>query len=495
MEYPIEHFINGASSPSDAANYQAIINPATAQACGEVNFATDADVNRAVAAAKAAFPEWSQTSPLKRARILNRFRALLEEYQQTLAALVVREHGKTTADALGEVARAIELVEHTTAVAQQLRGTYSENVASNVDCYSLRQALGVCAGVSPFNFPVMVSAWLFAPAIACGNTFVLKPSEQDPAAPLFMAQLLQQAGCPDGVFNIVNGDKVAVDALCTHPDVKAVSAVASTPVAESIYHAATQNGKRSHTFGGAKNHAVVMPDADIDQAADALISAGFGSAGERCMAISVVVAVGDAVADALVKRFKRDIPKLTIGPGDTDVDIGPLISAAHHQRVQDYIGLGIDEGAHCVIDGREHTASAGFFIGPSLFDQVKPSMRIYQEEIFGPVLCIVRVDDFASALALVNENQFGNGTAIFTRDGDAARTYASQVQVGMVGINIPIPVPIAYHAFGGWKRSFFGDVPLHGDNAVMFYTQSKSITTRWPSGSRDSLSLAMPTHA
>jgi len=498
MTYHVDHFIAGKTQSSTTTNLHPITNPALGTVCGHVDFASQTDVTQAITAAQNAFPEWSQSSPVKRARILFRFKELLEKNAKELAAHVTREHGKSLADAGGSIARGIELAEHLCAIPSQLRGTYSANVSRDVDCYSIRQPLGVCVGISPFNFPVMVPIWLMLPAIACGNTFILKPSEQDPSAPLMLAQLLHDAGCPDGVINVVQGDKSVVTELIEHPAVQAVSAVASTPVAESIYLTATRNGKRAHTFGGAKNHAVIMPDADLDQAASALIGACYGSAGERCMAISVVVAVGDKVADALMERFQRSIPAFRIGPGEQNPDLGPLISAAHRQRVMDYIGSGIEEGATCAIDGRGCRVPGyeqGFFLGPTLFDHVTPNMKIYQEEIFGPVMCVVRVPDFSTAVNLVNRHPYGNGTAIFTRDGATARAYADQIQVGMVGINVPIPVPIAYHPFGGWKRSMFGDIPMHGDLAIQFYTKNKSITERWQ---QDALHVKsqfnMPTH-
>lgn len=495
--YTVSHYIGGKRQSNQQQNKHSIFNPASGQVCGEVEYATKQEVDAACASAKAAFTEWSQTSAVKRARILFQFKHLLEKYTDILSELVTTEHGKTLADARGSILRGIELTEHLCGIANQIKGSYSENVSQGIDCYTVRQPLGVCAGVSPFNFPVMVPIWMMIPAIACGNTFILKPSEHDPSAPLRLAELLSEAGLPDGVVNVVNGDKTVVDMLLTHPDIAAMTAVASTPVAEHIYKTAINHGKRAHTFGGAKNHAVVMPDADIEQAAEALAGAGFGSAGERCMAISVIVAVGDQVADQLIAAMRPKIDSLRIGPGDTDVDIGPLISAPHRQSVLNYVQQGVNEGAELVVDGREITikgAEQGYFFGPCLFDHVKASMRIYQEEIFGPVLCVVRVKDFDQALALVNQHQFGNGTAIFTRDGDTARTYASRVQVGMVGVNIPIPVPIAHHPFGGWKRSMFGDVDMHGDQAMQFYSKLKTVTTRWPKGLRGAAEYSMPTH-
>lgn len=496
MSYDINHFINGQHVSS--ADSQALHNPANGEHIGQVNMADATLVNQAVQSAQNAFHGWSQTPPQKRVRILFRFKELLEKYENDLASLVTQEHGKTLDDAKGSVARGIELVEFTCGMPYLLRGSYSENVATNVDCYTVRQALGVCAGISPFNFPVMVPIWMFIPALAYGNTFVLKPSEQDPSAPLRLIELLHEAGCPDGVVNLVNGDKTAVDILCQHPDVKAVTAVASSPVAQSIYETAILNGKRAATYGGAKNHCVVMPDANLEQTTEAIMGAAFGSAGERCMAISVVVAVGDEVADKLSQQISERLPNLVIGPGDNqNSQMGPVISAAHLTKIKDYIGIGVEEGANLVVDGRDFKHPdypQGYYCGATLFDQVTANMRIYQEEIFGPVLCIMRVKDLNAAIELVSQHPFGNGTAIFTNDGEVARTYANQVQVGMVGINIAIPVPIAYHSFGGWKASVFGDIGMHGDQSVQFYTKLKTITSRWPKGLRAQAEYTMPTH-
>jgi malonate-semialdehyde dehydrogenase (acetylating) / methylmalonate-semialdehyde dehydrogenase len=491
------HFINGASFEGSSSHFSDITDPARGAVIGQVNFADNQTVEAAVSAADAAFASWAATPPLKRARVLFRFKDLLEANADKLAAAVTREHGKVLADAHGSVARAVELCEFACGAPKLLAGDFSENVAGDIDCHTVRQALGVCVGVSPFNFPVMIPVWLSAFSIACGNTFVLKPSEKDPAAPLLLAELWTQAGLPPGVFNVVNGDKDAVQTLITHPSVKAVSAVASTPVAQSIYQTAIANGKRTHTFGGAKNHALVCPDADIEDVANTIMAAAYGSAGERCMALSVAVVVGDESADKLVQTIQTNATQLTIGPGDKgNPDMGPLISREHHQRVTDYIQSGVEQGASLLLDGRDfecESSPEGFFLGPTLFDNVTPGMQIYDEEIFGPVLSVVRVDSYQTGLDLINQNRYGNGTAIFTNDGLLARDFASKVQVGMVGVNVPIPVPIAYHSFGGWKDSFFGDVHLHGEQSIQFYTKLKTISTRWPTG-KTRTSLMMPSH-
>ena len=438
----------------------------------------------AVAAARAALPAWSETPPLRRAGVLFRFRELLLRDVDRIAALITAEHGKTLADARGEVQRGLEVVEFACGIPHLLKGDVTENVAREVDSFAVRQPLGVCVGITPFNFPAMVPMWMFPIALACGNTFVLKPSEKDPSCGLELAKLLNEAGLPDGVFNVVNGDREAVDALLAHPDVAAISFVGSTPVAEHVYRTGTQNGKRVQALGGAKNHLVVMPDADLDQAVDALMGAAFGSAGERCMAISVAVAVGDETADALIERLRARVRELRVGPGTApDVEMGPLVTGEHYAKVRSYVDTGVEEGAQLVVDGRtsrEDSWGDGFFLGGSVFDRVTPEMRIYHDEIFGPVLGIVRVDTVDEALRLCNEHPFGNGVAIFTRDGGTARTFAHRVQIGMVGINVPIPVPMAFHSFGGWKRSLFGDHAIHGAEGVRFYTRLKTITARWP---------------
>lgn len=479
----IPHFINGKKVFDKKDETQDVFNPARGKVIRKVAFANSNEINEAVNAAKKAFPEWANTTPLRRARVLFKFKELLEKNLNDIAKIVTQEHGKTLQDAAGSVKRGIELVEFACGIPNLLKGSYSENVGTNVDSYTVRQAIGVCAGVTPFNFPVMVPIWMFVPAIACGNTFILKPSEKDPSAPLRLAELMQEAGLPDGVLNILNGQKQVVDELLMHPDIVAISCVGSTPVAESIYKTAIAQGKRAQTFGGAKNHCVILPDADINEAAMAVANAAYGSAGERCMAISVAVAVGDQVGDALVKNIQSIIQKMKIGEGDEpNMEMGPLISAEHLDRIKRYINIGLKEGAELIVDGRELKKDHGFFIGPSLFDHVTSKMKIYQEEMFGPILVVVRVPDFNSALKLVNEHEYGNGTAIFTRDGEAARAFASNVNVGMVGINVPIPVPVAYHTFGGWKRSWFGDTRLHGEDFVKFYTKQKTVTTRWPRG-------------
>jgi malonate-semialdehyde dehydrogenase (acetylating)/methylmalonate-semialdehyde dehydrogenase len=486
--YQVKHFINGEFFSVPNQETLAIINPATAEPIANVVLGNNEDVNKAIESAKQAFPQWASATPIRRARVIFKFKQLLEDHTEELAQIVSREHGKTIEDAKGSIQRGIELVEFVSGIPYLLKGQYSENVGTNIDTYTVRQPLGVCVGISPFNFPVMVPLWMLVPAIACGNTFILKPSEQDPSAANFIARLFQQAGLPDGVFNVIHGDKKVVDALITHPIVRTVTAVASTAVAEHIYQTAIAHGKRAHTFGGAKNHCVVMPDADLDQTAEAILGAAYGSAGERCMALSVVVAVGDEVADHIVRYLRHKVPELRVGVGTSPhVDMGPLVSKTHLEKVLSYVELGIREGASLVIDGRQLVCPGyenGYFLGACLFDQVKPTMRIYREEIFGPVLSIVRVSNFDEAIALVNSHEYGNGTAIFTHDGETARTYASRVQVGMVGINVPIPVPVAYHAFGGWKRSIFGDIDMHGDQSVQFYTKLKTVTTRWPKNTR-----------
>ncbi len=490
----VVHFIDGKLDRGQSARRGDVFNPATGARARQVALASTADVNRAVASAAAAWPQWAKATPLRRARIMNRFRELLERDIDRLARIITSEHGKVLSDAKGEMQRGTEVVEFSTGIPQLLKGEYSEEVGAGVDSYSIRQPLGVVAGISPFNFPAMVPMWMFPVALACGNTFILKPSEKDPSLGLEMAQLLKEAGLPDGVFNVVNGDKEAVDALLDHPDVQAISFVGSTPIAEYVYTRGTAAGKRVQALGGAKNHMVVMPDADLDQTVDALIGAAYGSAGERCMAISVAVAVGDRLADALVDRLKTRLRTLRVAAGDVQgAEMGPLVTAQHRDKVRGYIDLGIAEGAQLVTDGRDAPlVSDGFFIGATLFDRVTSSMRIYREEIFGPVLSVVRVPNFDAALALVNDHEFGNGTAIFTRDGDSARAFANGVKAGMVGVNVPIPVPMAFHSFGGWKRSLFGDHYVHGPEGVRFNTRLKTITARWPTGIRSGADFHMP---
>lgn len=494
--YAVKNFINGKVIADAKGQLHDIYNPAKGVVAGQVTFASSQEITQTVIAAKEAFTTWSQTTPIKRARVIFKFKELLEQNRDKIAQLVTQEHGKVLDDARGSVMRGLEVVEYACGIANLLKGDYSENVSTHVDSYTVRQPLGVCLGITPFNFPVMIPIWMCVPAIACGNTFILKPSEKDPSAPMFLAELMQQAGLPDGVLNVLHGDKKGVDELIVHPDISAVSCVGSTPVAESIYQLAIAHGKRAQAFGGAKNHCIVMPDADLDEVADAIAGAAYGAAGERCMAISVAVVVGDAVADTMVEKLKLKIEAINIAPGDQpDAQMGPLVTQAHLDRVKNYVDLGVREGAQLVIDGRDCQANKkGFFMGPCLFDQVKPGMKIYQEEIFGPVLSIVRVPDFARALELINQHEYGNGTTIFTRDGNTARCFASEVQVGMVGINVPIPVPVAYHTFGGWKRSFFGDIQMHGSESIKFYTKSKTITSRWPKGKFAGDVYVMPNH-
>ncbi|MBE1159393.1 CoA-acylating methylmalonate-semialdehyde dehydrogenase [Dyella acidiphila] len=493
----IGHYIHGEQRGSDASI--PAYNPASGAISGAVALATAADVDLAVKAAAAAFPAWAQTPPLKRARVMFRFKELIERDLDQLAATITREHGKVLSDAKGELVRGLEVVEYACGITELLKGEYTEQIANGIDAWTMRQPLGVCAGITPFNFPAMVPMWMFPMAIACGNTFVLKPSERDPSVSLLLAALLKEAGLPDGVFNVVQGDKTAVDALLDHPAVRAISFVGSTPIAQYIYARGTANGKRVQALGGAKNHMIVMPDADLDKAADALIGAGYGAAGERCMAISVAVAVGDATADALVAKLAPMVRALRIGNGmDDKVEMGPVITAQHRDKITAYIEDGVHAGAELVVDGRGHRVAGceqGFFLGGTLFDHVAPDMRIYKEEIFGPVLCVVRVPDFAAALKLIDEHEYGNGTAIFTRDGHVAREFAHRVQVGMIGINVPIPVPMAFHSFGGWKNSLMGDHHAHGPEGVRFYTRQKAVTQRWlESAGSHGAEFAMPTH-
>jgi malonate-semialdehyde dehydrogenase (acetylating) / methylmalonate-semialdehyde dehydrogenase len=494
MGNQIYHFVDGKETAGTSKRCGNVYDPATGVVTKCVPFANAADVDTAVEAAAAAFPKWSAQPPLRRARVLFRFLELLDRDKDLLAAAITSEHGKVYSDAKGEVQRGSEIVEFATGIPQLLKGEYTEEVGTGVDSYSVRQPLGVVAGITPFNFPAMVPMWMFPIAIACGNAFVLKPSEKDPSLGVMLGLLLKEAGLPDGVFNVVHGDKAAVDALLDHPKIQAVSFVGSTPIAEYVYTRGTSTGKRVQALGGAKNHMVVMPDADLDQTVDALMGSAYGSAGERCMAISVAVAVGDAVGDELVKRLVPRIDALKTAGGMTPgAEMGPLVTEAHRARVSTYVDVGVNEGAELVADGRKQKFDGdGFFLGASLFDRVTPSMRIYKEEIFGPVLQIVRVPDFDTALKLVNEHEFGNGTSIFTRDGDSARAFATGVQVGMVGVNIPIPVPMAFHSFGGWKRSLFGDHYVHGPEGVRFYTRLKTVTARWPAGIRKGADFHFP---
>jgi malonate-semialdehyde dehydrogenase (acetylating)/methylmalonate-semialdehyde dehydrogenase len=481
----IGHFIGG-QIVEDSGRTQDVFNPATGRAVRRVALASKATVEKAIAAAQAAFPEWRNTPPLKRARIMFRFKELLEQNQDRVAALITDEHGKVLHDALGEFQRGIEVVEYACGAPEFLKGEHSKNVGPAIDSWSEFQPLGVVAGITPFNFPAMVPMWMYPMAIVCGNTFVLKPSERDPSAPMLIAELFSQAGLPDGVFNVINGDKEAVDTLLSDARVQAVSFVGSTPVAEYIYRTGSANGKRVQALGGAKNHAIVMPDADMDNTVSALMGAAYGSCGERCMAISVVVAVGDDTADTLVGKLKKELAELRVGNGcDNSNNMGPLITGPHRDKVRGYIDLGVEEGATLVVDGRGLKVDGfedGFFLGGTLFDHVTSGMKIYQDEIFGPVLCVVRAHNMQEAMDLIDNHEYGNGTCIFTRDGEAARYFSDNIKAGMVGVNVPLPVPVAYHSFGGWKRSLFGDLYAYGPDAVRFYTRRKTITQRWPSG-------------
>jgi malonate-semialdehyde dehydrogenase (acetylating)/methylmalonate-semialdehyde dehydrogenase len=490
----IHHWIAGKLVPGSDAESGTVWDPATGKPQGRVHFASEADVDSAVATALKAFAEWRTSTLSKRTEVLFRLRELVDANRRRIAELITSEHGKTIPDALGEVARGLENIEFACGIPTLLKGGLSEQVSRGVDVYQLRQPLGVVAGITPFNFPAMVPMWMFANAIACGNAFILKPSEKDPSVSLFLAELLQRAGLPDGVFNVVQGNKVAVNRLLHHPDVKAISFVGSTPIAKSIYETATRNGKRVQALGGAKNHMLVLPDADLNMAADAAVSAGYGSAGERCMAISVVVTVGD-IAEPLIEAIRQRVARINVGPGSEESsEMGPLISPEHRDKVLSYVSGAGHEGASLVIDGRANVpqASEGFFVGPCLLDHVKPGMRCYDDEIFGPVLSVVRATSYQEALRLINENAFGNGTAIFTRDGGAARQFQADVEVGMVGINVPIPVPMAYYSFGGWKASLFGDLHMYGPEGVQFYTRAKVVTARWPDPGTSKVDLGFP---
>jgi len=492
----IGHFIGGKRTAGAGSRSGNVYDPATGEVAGRVAFADQADVDAAVAAAAAAFPGWAKTTPLRRARVLFKYKDLLEAHADELAELIMREHGKVLSDAKGEVTRGLEVVEFACGIPHLLKGEFSENVGADIDSYSLRQPLGVCVGITPFNFPAMVPMWMFPVAIACGNTFVLKPSERDPSPGVRIAELLIEAGAPAGVLNVLQGDKSAVEMLLEHPGVAAVSFVGSTPIARSIYATAAANGKRVQALGGAKNHAVVLPDADLDQTVEALTGAAYGSAGERCMAVSVAVAVGE-IGDALVARLAQRARTLKVNVGsDPDAEMGPLVTADHLARVRGFIDQGVKEGAKLVVDGRTRANDGnGFFIGATIFDNVKPDMKIYQEEIFGPVLSVVRADNLDHAIELVNAHRYGNGVAVFTRTGGSAREFVNRISVGMVGINVPIPVPMAFHSFGGWKESLFGDHAVHGTEGVHFYTRLKTVTSRWPSSQPASASaFVMPTH-
>jgi len=489
----VSHWIGGAVVAGTSGRTGPVYNPATGRQTAEVDFASTAEVDKAVASATEAATQWRQSSLSRRAAVLFRFRELLHDRADDLAAVLTSEHGKVLSDAAGEVARGLENAEYATGIPNLLKGEYSEQVSSGVDVYSIRQPLGVVAGITPFNFPAMVPLWMCTTAIACGNAFILKPSEKDPSASLFLARLWQEAGLPDGVFTVVQGDREAVDAILAHPGIAAVSFVGSTPVARHIYETGTSHGKRVQALGGAKNHMVVLPDADLDAAADAAVSAAYGSAGERCMAISVAVTVGD-VADSFVDAVAARLPKVRVGAGtDPDSQMGPLITREHRDRVASYLDAGASAGATVVTDGRTGDVPAdGFFLAPSLIDHVRPEMSVYTDEIFGPVLSVVRVETYSDALRLVNENQYGNGTAIFTRDGGAARQFQFDVNAGMVGVNVPIPVPVAYFSFGGWKASLFGDTHMYGPDGVRFYTRTKVVTSRWPDPATSTVDLGFP---
>ena len=492
----VTHLINGQSADggSRAAD---VFNPATGKVSGQVRLADRATVEAAIESARQAFPAWRNTPPLKRARVMSRFKELLEAHADTICQLITDEHGKVLADSLGELQRGIENVEYASYAPELLKGEHSRNVGPGIDAWSEFQPLGVCAGITPFNFPAMVPLWMWPMAVACGNTFILKPSERDPGSTLYIAQLAQEAGLPPGVLNVVNGDKEAVDTLLADARVQAISFVGSTPVAQYIYATGTAKGKRVQALGGAKNHAVVMPDADLDNAVSALMGAAFGSCGERCMAVPLVVAVGDGTAEALRSKLVAEIARMKVGSGRTaGCDMGPLVTKAHLDKVRGYVDQGVEEGAELVVDGRGLAVpgfEAGYFLGPTLFDRVQPGTRIYEEEIFGPVLGIVRAESLAQAMALIDAHEYGNGTCIFTRDGETARHFTDHIQVGMVGVNVPLPVPVAYHSFGGWKRSLFGDLHAYGPDAVRFYTRRKQITQRWPSsGVREGAVFAFP---
>jgi malonate-semialdehyde dehydrogenase (acetylating)/methylmalonate-semialdehyde dehydrogenase len=492
----IEHFINGKITKGSSKKTSKVFNPATGEQTAEVNLASKSDVDLAVEKAKKAFIDWSRKPPAQRARVLFKFKELIEKNSDEIIKLIVSEHGKVYEDAKGSLTRGLEVVEFACGIPNLLKGEFTENVGTNVDSWSVRQPLGVCAGITPFNFPAMVPMWMFPLAIACGNTFVLKPSEKDPSCSIKLAQLFKEAGLPDGVFNVVNGDKETVDALLTNKNVVAISFVGSTPIAKYIYENAAKNEKRVQALGGAKNHCIVMPDCDLDQAVNGLMGAAYGSAGERCMAQSVAVAVGK-IGNSLVNKLAKKVETLKVGPGlDKNSEMGPLVTKEHLERVRGYVDLGVKEGAKLVVDGRNIKLQGyekGFYIGGCLFDNVDKKMRIYKEEIFGPVLSVVRVKDFQSAVNLINEHELGNGTSIYTRDGDVGRTFASEIKIGMVGINIPIPVPVAYHSFGGWKRSLFGDQHMHGMEGIRFYTKLKTITSKWPSGIASDPNFVMPT--
>jgi malonate-semialdehyde dehydrogenase (acetylating)/methylmalonate-semialdehyde dehydrogenase len=489
----ISHWIGGASVAGESGRSGPVYNPATGQQSGDVDFASVEEIDRAVQAAKEAFASWRTVSLSRRTELFFRIRELFDKHREDIATILTAEHGKVLSDAKGEVARGLEVIEYCCGIPELLKGEFSEQASTGIDVYSIRQPLGVVAGITPFNFPAMVPMWMWAPAIACGNTFVLKPSEKDPSASVFTAELLKEAGLPDGVFNVVHGDKVAVDAILEHAEIAAVSFVGSTPIARYVYETGTEHGKRVQALGGAKNHMIVLPDADIDMAADAAVSAGYGSAGERCMAVSMLVAVGDA-ADPLVEAIQQRLPKVKVGDGmDADSEMGPLVTREHRDKVAGYIERGREEGAKVVTDGRETAPDGdGFFLGVTLLDDVKPEMDVYKDEIFGPVLGVTRVDTYEEAVRLANDNPYGNGVALFTRDGGVARQFQFDVNVGMVGINVPIPVPVAYYSFGGWKNSLFGDLHVYGPEGIQFYTRGKVVTSRWPDPATSKVDLGFP---
>lgn len=497
MAEELYHLIGGKRVSGTSGRFGDVFWPMTGEVAARVPLATPAEVRAAVENAKSAQPAWAATNPQRRARVFMKFLSLVERDNEKLAETLAKEHGKTIPDAKGDIQRGVEVAEFVIGIPHLLKGAYTEGAGPGIDIHSVHQPLGVVAGITPFNFPAMIPMWKFAPAIACGNAFILKPSERDPSVPLMLAELMLEAGLPPGILNVVNGDKEAVDSLCDDPDIQAIGFVGSTPIAEYVYRRGTHAGKRVQCFGGAKNHMVILPDADMDQAADALIGAGYGSAGERCMAISVAVPVGPQAAEALMKRLIPRVEALKIGPStDLTADFGPLVTAAHVDKVRSYVELGIEEGANLVVDGRDFSMQGyenGFYMGGCLFDNVTKDMRIYKEEIFGPVLSVVRANDYEEALSLANDHEFGNGVAVFTRDGDAARDFCSRVQIGMVGVNVPIPVPLAYYTFGGWKRSGFGDLNQHGPDSIKFYTRTKTITSRWPSGVREGAEFVIPT--
>jgi malonate-semialdehyde dehydrogenase (acetylating)/methylmalonate-semialdehyde dehydrogenase len=493
----VGHFIGGNQVPGKSGRTTEFFQPMTGEVIGRVALASRDELRQAVENAKAAQPAWAATNPQRRARVMMKFLELIAKETDALAELLAREHGKTIVDAKGDIQRGVEVAEFCTGIPHLLKGEFTEGAGPGIDMYSIRQPLGVVAGITPFNFPAMIPLWKLSPAIACGNAFILKPSERAPGVPLRLAELMIEAGLPAGILNVVNGDKEAVDGILDDPDIKAVGFVGSSPIAQYVYSRATANGKRAQCFGGAKNHMIIMPDADLDQAADALIGAGYGSAGERCMAISVAVPVGKATADALLDKLIPRVESLKVGPStDPSADFGPLVTKAHMEKVRSYVDLGVQEGAKLVVDGRDFKMQGyenGFYMGGCLFDDVKTDMRIYKEEIFGPVLSVVRAKNYDEALRLPSDHEYGNGVAIYTRDGDAARDFASKVNVGMVGINVPIPVPLAYYTFGGWKASGFGDLNQHGPDAVRFYTKTKTVTSRWPSGIKEGAEFSIPT--